>query len=202
MIRRLPLVPTILVALAAAAMIGLGIWQLVRANEKNALIERYAAAPQMPAIEFPTIPVGEDLPLFRRASGFCLQPVGKRVVAGRNRADEPGYVHIVNCRTGAEGPGMAVQIGWSKDPRAGGGWRGGPVRGIIAPDSEHRMRLVAADPAPGLQPSAMPAVESIPNNHLTYAVQWFLFAAIAVVIYLLAVRKRLSGEVRAPEGDQ
>ncbi|HNJ47416.1 MAG TPA: SURF1 family protein, partial [Novosphingobium sp.] len=32
----------------------------------------------------------------------------------------------------------------------------------------------------------------IPNNHLSYAVQWFLFAATALVIYGLALRKRLA----------
>lgn len=198
MIRKLPLIPTIIVALAVAAMIGLGIWQLGRAREKEALIDRYIAARELPAIEFPTMPIGEDLPLFRRATGICLQPVTKRVTAGQNRAGEPGYVHIVHCRTGAEGPGMAVQIGWSRDPQAGTGWQGGQVRGMIAPDSKYRMRLVAEEPRAGLQPSAMPSVESIPNNHRMYAVQWFLFAAIAVVIYLLAVRGRLRGKAEPP----
>lgn len=198
MIRRLPLIPTIIVAVAVAAMIGLGFWQLARAREKEQLIARYSAAPGLPQIAFPTMPVGEDLPLFRRATGNCLEPVSKRVVAGQNRNGEPGYVHIVNCRTGAEGPGMAVQIGWSKDPQAGSGWRGGPVSGVIAPDSENRMRLVANDPAPRLQPSALPSVEAIPNNHLIYAVQWFMFALIATVIYMIAVRKRLTGEKEKP----
>lgn len=203
MIRRLPLVPTILVAFAVAAMIGLGVWQLGRAQEKEALIAQYEAARALPPIDFPTIPLGdEDLPLFRRAVGFCLEPVGKRVVAGRNRAEETGYVHIVHCRTGAEGPGMAVQLGWSRDPQAGGRWQGGQVSGIVVPDSRHRMRLIAEQPGPGLAPSALPSVESIPNNHLFYAVQWFLFAAMAVVIYLLALRKRLIGEAPAPEEGQ
>ncbi|NBO00626.1 MAG: hypothetical protein EBV21_04095 [Betaproteobacteria bacterium] len=34
----------------------------------------------------------------------------------------------------------------------------------------------------------------LPNNHLSYAVQWFLFAFVALVIYALAVRKRLAGQ--------
>ena len=34
------------------------------------------------------------------------------------------------------------------------------------------------------------AIEGIPNNHLSYAVQWFLFALTALVIYVLAVRKK------------
>ena len=38
MSRKLPLIPTILVALAVAAMIGLGIWQLERRKEKEALL--------------------------------------------------------------------------------------------------------------------------------------------------------------------
>ncbi len=191
MIRRLPLVPTILVAFAVAAMIGLGIWQLGRAREKEELLARYAAAKNQPPIAYPTGPTLEPLPLFRWAAGYCLQPVSKRVVAGRSRGGEPGYVHIVTCRTGAEGPGMAVQIGWSKDPQAQARWAGGPVSGIIAPDSKYRMRLVVDGAAPGLQPSALPTMDSIPNNHRMYAVQWFLFAAIAAIIYGLAVRKRI-----------
>jgi cytochrome oxidase assembly protein ShyY1 len=52
------------------------------------------------------------------------------------------------------------------------------------------MRLVADGAAPGLEPSALPSPRSIPNNHLFYAVQWFAFAGIALVIYMLALRKR------------
>jgi cytochrome oxidase assembly protein ShyY1 len=42
-----------------------------------------------------------------------------------------------------------------------------------------------------LEPSAPPSIEQIPNNHRSYAIQWFLFALIAVVIYLLALRGKL-----------
>ena len=42
------------------------------------------------------------------------------------------------------------------------------------------MRLVAASPGPGLMASAPPSPETIPNNHFSYAIQWFLFAGIAV----------------------
>jgi surfeit locus 1 family protein len=52
------------------------------------------------------------------------------------------------------------------------------------------MRLVAATPGPGLMASAPPSPDIIPNNHLSYAVQWFLFAGIAVLIYGLALRQR------------
>ena len=190
MTRKVPFFATIVVAAAVAVMVGLGVWQLDRAQWKDGLIEQYRTASKMPPIAFPTAPQSEPLPLFRWATGYCMRPVSHRATAGENRSGESGYVHIVHCSTGAEGPGMAVQIGWSKDPNAKWQWRGGPVTGIIAPDRRHRMRLVAASAPPGLEASALPSIESIPNNHRLYAVQWFAFAAIALLIYALALRKR------------
>jgi len=189
--RRLPLVPTIVVAAAVALMIGLGVWQIERARWKEGLLARYAEAEQLPPIIWPTTPLADDqLPLFRHATGMCLKPAGQRAQAGENRAGEPGYVHILDCVTGAEGPGMAVEVGWSKNPNAKINWAGGPVSGIIAPDRHSRMRLVAAGAPPGLEPSAAPSLSMIPNNHRFYALQWFAFALIALVIYALALRKR------------
>lgn len=198
MIRRLPLVPTLVVAAAIAAMIALGFWQIRRGHEKDALLARYQAAQHLPPISFPTGPLRSDqLPLFRYAAGLCLKPVAKRSTGGRNRAGEVGYVLIVDCSTGAEGPGMSVELGWSRNPNVVVNWPGGPVSGVIAPDGKTRMRLVAATSPPGLAPSAPPSIEEIPNNHRSYAVQWFLFALIAAVIYVLAVRKKLTAEDKA-----
>ena len=190
--RRLPILPTLVVLVAVAAMIGLGIWQLKRAQWKEGLLAKYAEAERLPPIAFPTVPIGDaQLPLFRHATGVCLRVVGHRAVAGENRASEPGYVHILDCATGAEGPGMSVEVGWSRDPNAKVNWAGGPVSGIIGPDRRMRMRLVAASAPPGLEASAEPTLTSIPNNHRSYALQWFAFAAVALVIYVLALRKRL-----------
>ena len=191
MTRRLPLIPTLVVLAAVAIMIGLGVWQLQRAQWKESLLAQYAKAEQLPPIVYPTIPLKtEQLPLFRHATGMCQRIVGHRAQAGENRAGEPGYAHIVDCSTGAEGPGMSVEVGWSKNPNARVNWSGGLVSGVIAPDRRSRMRLVAASAPQGLEPSAAPTLSSIPNNHRSYALQWFAFAAIALVIYVLAVRKR------------
>lgn len=193
--RRLPLFPTILVGTAIAVMIGLGVWQLQRAQWKERLLARYAEAESLPPIVWPTTPLKEaDLPLFRHATGVCLRRVGARTVAGEGTSGEPGYVHIVDCSTGAEGPGMSVAVGWSKNPKAAVNWQGGPVSGIIAPDSRMRMRLVAGSAPPGLEPVAPPSLSSVPNNHRSYAVQWFLFAGIAALIYGLALRSRWKKE--------
>ena len=192
--KRLPLVPTIIVAAAFALLIGLGFWQARKAPLKDALIARYQQARTLPPIAWPTGPMVGEPPLFRRASGLCLQLVARRAVAGRNSAGESGYSHIVDCRTGVEGPGMSVDIGWSLDPAAGKGWTGGEVRGLIVPDKERRMRLVSAVGFAGLQPSVPPSPAEIPNNHRQYAATWFALAAAAVVIYVLALRRGWSGQ--------
>jgi cytochrome oxidase assembly protein ShyY1 len=196
MIRRLPLVPTLIVAVAIAILIGLGGWQLQRAVWKQQLLARYAAAERLPPIAWPILlPKGDDkLPLFRHATGVCLRPVGKIAIAGENRSGEPGYVQIVDCATGAEGPGMSVEVGWAKNPNARVQWPGGPVSGIIVPDRRTRIRLVAATAPTGLEPSATPSVESAspisPSGHRMYAATWFALAAAALIIYMLAVMKR------------
>ena len=50
--------------------------------------------------------------------------------------------------------------------------------------------LVADAPPPGLTANAPPDLSAVPNNHLAYGVQWFLFAGIAATIYGLALRRR------------
>ena len=199
MIRRLPLIATIVVITAVAIMISLGVWQMQRAKWKEALLARYAHAERLPPITWPTEPLrDEQLPLFRHATGVCLRPVGKRGIAGENVAGETGYVQIIDCVTGAEGPGMSVEVGWSKDPNAKVNWSGGPVSGTIVPDRRSRMRLVAASAPPGLQPSRPPEVSSVspitPAGHRGYAATWFSLAAIALIIYGFALRKRLREE--------
>jgi cytochrome oxidase assembly protein ShyY1 len=196
MTKRLPLLPTLFVAAAIVVMAALGMWQLRRAEWKERLLASYAAAEKLPPIAFPTVPLRDtDVPLFRYATGVCQRVAGHRAQAGENRAGEPGYVHIVDCATGAEGPGMSVEIGWSRNPNARFSWPGGPVSGIIVPDRKTRIRLVAASAPPGLAPSAPPAVASAsaisPSGHRMYAFTWFALAAAALVIYALAVRKRL-----------
>ena len=89
---------------------------------------------------------------------------------------------------------MSVEVGWSKDPNARFQWAGGPVSGIIVPDRRSRMRLVAASAPPGLEPSAIPSVETAspisPTGHRMYAVTWFALALAALIIYMIAVMKR------------
>jgi cytochrome oxidase assembly protein ShyY1 len=187
---RLPVMPTLLVALAVATMIGLGIWQLQRKEQKDALLSRYESAVGLPAVAWPTVPDAAALPLFRRSSLICVRVVNIETVSGSNAAGKAGFAHVASCQTDkAEGPDAIVAFGWSERPQSPK-WDGGPVNGIIAPYGAQRIKLVATDAVAGLELLAEPSPSQIPNNHLLYAIQWFIFATAATIIYILALRKR------------
>ncbi|MGN6059306.1 MAG: SURF1 family cytochrome oxidase biogenesis protein [Sphingomicrobium sp.] len=200
MTRRLPIVATILVLAVVAACIAAGLWNLQRAKFHQAELLQFQAASRLPPVAFPTAPTRDErLPLYRYATGNCLRIVNRRATAGENQAGEPGFAIILDCATGAEGPGMSVQVGWSKNPNATTPWTGGMVSGVITRDRRTRIRLVAASPAPGLEANGpvTPAVSVSPAQNRGYAFQFFSFAAIALIIYGLAVRKRLREEPKA-----
>ena len=189
--KRWPIIPTIIVIIAVGIMIGLGAWQLQRKAEKEALLARYNAADGLPAIAWPVVPDPRALPLFRRSTLTCVKVAKIESVSGSNRNGDAGFAHVASCQTGgAEGVNAKVAIGWSERPQSPS-WSGGLVRGIIAPDGVQLIKLVSTDPADGLQQLALPSPAQIPNNHFLYAIQWFIFAAAASIIYILAVRKRL-----------
>lgn len=208
MTRRWPLIPTILVVAAVAAMLALGVWQLGRSAEKERLVEGFRAAAGKPEIAFPAMAPVPDSAMFRRSSAVCVRVVGWQVEAGRAADGQPGNRHIAQCSTGAEGPGLLADMGVSSDPTAKTSWTGGVVRGVITTEPDHnslatrlagravplRPMLVSDAPAPGFKLSAKPSPDDIPNNHFSYAIQWFLFALIAAVIYVLALRKRWAAE--------
>ena len=213
-VRRVPIVATIVVALAVLLMVRLGFWQLSRLHEKEALLARYAANATLPPVALPALmPVGDDA-LFRRVGAECLSPASWSIEGGGSAGGRSGWRHIAHCRTGAEGPGIAVDVGVSQSDKALV-WGGGQVRGRLTwlPDHgsllgrmlgqvpAHTPMIVAETPAPGLAPSAPPDPATIPNNHLAYAVQWFLFAGVALIVYAVALRRR-RGPVAPPPGDR
>ncbi|MBH9538661.1 SURF1 family protein [Novosphingopyxis sp. YJ-S2-01] len=190
---KFPLVPTILVGAAVALMIGLGIWQLQRKAEKEALLASYAAAENQPPVSWQASLPPAEPKLYRRSSVNCIGVVGWQTVAGRSVDGEAGFAQIAECRTGGmEGPGAKVAVGWTERPEQPK-WTGGIVDGVIAPFGKE-IKLVSDSAVPGTKPLAPPSLEDVPNNHLSYAVQWFLFAAIAALIYVLALRRKQRDE--------
>lgn len=184
--KRIPVLPTLLVLAAVGYMIHLGLWQLQRLDEKQAMLARYEAAQaSRDEVRWPGSAAGVERVLYHRTQIECRSASGQTTLSGRNARGEAGLAHLVTC-SDAEGGTRQVVLGWSREPAAPA-WTGGKVTGWIAPGP----RLVADPPLAGLEANARPDPKGIPNNHLAYAVQWFLFAGVALVIYALALRGRV-----------
>ena len=196
--RRLPLIPTLVVAAAVATMIALGIWQL-RAPSGRRPARRLCrggdACRRSTSIRCST--GGRPLP------PLVLPPRARHLRRARRRARRPCRAQrratwsarsisspAAPARTGWPG-GIRVNAGWAARPDAArrlslGGivaGRLGVVDGGRADHAHRRQRRAAAR-----RRARRRASRSIPNNHLLYAFQWFFFAAAAAVIYVLALR--------------
>lgn len=205
---RWPFIPTIIVAAAVAAMIGLGIWQLQRKGEKEAQIALFTANRDKPAIAYPRFGPVLDEAMFRKSSANCFSVVGWKTSAGKDSAGRSGIRYIAECHGGGgEGPGLLLLAGIADRPDLKPAWHGGIVDGTIATEPDRRSliekifgkrtvlrpMLVTSSPVPGLRLPAQPSPKDVTNNHLAYAVQWFFFAAAAAIIYVLALRRKQPG---------
>jgi cytochrome oxidase assembly protein ShyY1 len=195
--RRLPIIATIIVGAAVAVMIGLGIWQLQRAAWKDRMLAELQAAQALPPVDLDAALAAGDAPpiAFRRARVTCAaREVTAAARAGRSLRGATGYSYFIPCRPGAGGLAGRLQInaGWSQAPNSLLRLNAdGPVEGRIGTaEAEGPIILTADTPIGPLAPSAPPAVDDIPNNHLAYAFQWFFFAATAALIFFLASRRR------------
>jgi surfeit locus 1 family protein len=212
--RWFPFFPTLLVVLSVGTMIALGIWQLARKDEKGALLATYRANLNAPPLaEFPIARPVPASAMFRTASVSCAPAGTPNIRGGKDRAGQTIFRVIMPCRLPGVAPGSAnplfhVDMGGTYDPQAKAVLLfDAPINGIVTtmpPEGSFIARmfrtapppdalLIAETAGPNMVPSAPPNVEDVPNDHLAYAIQWFLFAGFATLIYVLALRKRIKG---------
>ncbi|WP_073975469.1 SURF1 family cytochrome oxidase biogenesis protein [Erythrobacter donghaensis] len=100
--RRVPIFSTIVVIAAVLTMVGLGIWQLQRKGEKEALIARYEAAQAQRGFQFiePSAPEAA----YTKTIEYCADPAKHTVVAGRNAKGQSGWIHVVRCQISGPEP--------------------------------------------------------------------------------------------------
>jgi cytochrome oxidase assembly protein ShyY1 len=195
--------PTLAVAILVAIMVALGFWQLGRAHERDAAKERMIAHAQLPLIEYPySQPLREDL-LFRHLSATCTRVQSWETRGGEAVNGQSGWRHIATC-VSPRGTSFKADMGVGASPEGQPAWQGGKITGaaVRAPDVSgmgdrimHRqaprpLMVVAEVPAPGLLASRQPDPREETNSSWAYTGQWFLFALTALVIYVLALRKR------------
>ena len=201
--RRTPIIPTLVVMAMFATLVGLGVWQLQRREWKQDLIRQLEAAPKLPLLEpgdFLTAMTGAQSIQFRRAEMPCspgtVLPYDLR--GGSSAAGDSGYLVLISCRPNRKAPDIVAVAGWSQRPDA--------VRvplvvdtvfkGLVidrpygdAPDRP-RFMLIPDTAVPPLQVSQMPDPAGLPDNHLSYAGQWFGLAAALLGIYAVWLRRR------------
>jgi len=231
---RLSLWPTMFAVPALAVLIGLGVWQLHRHDQKTAFLGRIEAGLAAEPVRLPADIADPDQWDYRRTlvTGAFLHD-RELYLASRSHRGQAG-LHVVTPlrRTDADAAGdiILVNRGWvptdrrDRASRADGlpeeavtvsGILRRPVeRGWMVPDNEPDANLwfwvdlpamaeaagiapapsvileADVDPAGGALPIGGQTRLEIPNNHLQYAITWFAFAVILMVIYLLYHRRR------------
>ena len=225
----------LLTAVALAAFVSLGTWQLGRAREKRGLVAEFAAGGR-DTVEANGLDLG-GLPRYQRVRLLGAYDPSRQVLldnmpsaAGRpgyrvltplRRADGRGWVMVdrgwVPLGTTREAlPDVAVGTGERElsgvldvlpepglrlGPAAATGATGWPrvllfpteadLESALGLELETRIVLLDADLPDGYERSWRPATGFGPERHLGYALQWFAFAVVAVVIFIaLNLRRR------------
>lgn len=206
-----PVIPTILVGLAVAIMVALGIWQLQRKSVNEVLLRQVSANINKSAITYPELGPVDVSALHRRSSVTCLRVARWIEDAGIDNAGKTGTRYLAECVTGVEGPGALIVAGISNRPNQKVNWTGGLVEGVITTEPD-RQSMIAKLFGPKItlrpmlvsktglgnlrapEPPSLSKIRSKIANNGSYAVQWFLFAAAAAIIYGLALRKKMAGK--------
>lgn len=203
-------IPLLAAAIVAAVCVRLGVWQLERLAQRKARNATIEAAFRQPPISA-ELAMGDSSPRFRRvmASGRWNY-ARETAIALRTRNGAPG-VHIVTpMMLGDDETAILVNRGWVYSPDARTvdltRWHEGDRGEVIgyvdevppslrgAGTSLYVVALADSNAAPSAEASR-PARLAPPafgdrGPHLTYAVQWFSFAAIALIGAPLVVKRQ------------
>ena len=188
--QRVPVLTTLIVVAAVTTMIALGVWQLQRLEQKEAMLARYARVQALSSdVVWPRAASTAEAAMFRHSRVICERVLAQGATAGRNLSGTTGWAQTARCALNGGGE-ASIALGWTQAPVIQP-WAGGEIEGLVAPGEGGSVRLIAGKPPAGMQPLAPPDPRDIPNNHFAYAIQWFLFAGVAALIYAIALRKRM-----------
>lgn len=205
---RFRLVPTLVVLLLLAVLLGLGAWQLQRGAWKADLIKGYETQRVLPPLA--QVPESMEEGRYRRIAlrGHFLKGASIKV-RPRVRNGVMGYDRITPFLA-EDGKTILVLQGFEADTKetpevmeedAVRGWlRPFYPRGFMQPENRpgkgawywlEPERVAAYFHLPPLAPvllvaGPMPEKPDFPNNHGAYAATWFSLAFVLLVIYLRA----------------
>ena len=171
---------------------------------KQALIADLKAAQSLPPLEpgdYLRAMNGEASVQYRRAELPCSpgKVLPYDLKGGSSAGGVSGYLVLVSCRPNNRPPDIVAVAGWTRRPDAASV----PIavdtvfRGTIIEhpygkaEGRPQFMLIAENPVPPLAKPRLPEPGDLPDNHFSYALQWFSFAVVLAVIYAIWLRRRL-----------
>lgn len=198
--RRRDVVAGVIAVLVAAGCVRLGFWQLDRLHQRRARNAELAARLALPPVEISRQALADSVRQRRVVARGVWEYGAEQVWAGRSFEGTPGVALITPLRL-ADGSAVLVDRGWAPSPDAfhveHARYReaeSAVVNGIalLVPRGRGDVSTTAGgylpfviqrlepDPPRGL-PRRWPAPALDDGPHLSYAIQWFSFAVIALV---------------------
>lgn len=202
------LFPALLGVVGCAILIGLGIWQLQRLGWKEEMLAEIQSQIEAPAVELPQDPdismkympvtvsgttTGEEIDIlshtkdqgggYQIVSGFITDD-GRKIMLDRGyvpqeahhvkrgpvRLSVRGNLHWPDEKGSATPePNMQENVWFARDVPA--------MAKILKTDPVLVVASSVEGDAQGVEPIPV-AIQGIPNNHLSYAAQWFMLAAV------------------------
>jgi len=211
--------PALSTVVMLVVLIGLGLWQLNRMAWKQGLLDQIALAEAQSAIDLPETPAAfakiRLTGVFREDLWSLYGAQGRDTVQSTQMGAQ-----LLGVMDLASGGAVLVALGWvpglNVHPAAGPATIEGFIRpaepaGLFAARDDLRTRrFYSLDPATigaalgvklapytviAIGPAGLPdPARSLPrpaNNHFGYALTWFSFAVILIVIFTLHARKTL-----------
>jgi len=195
----------IVAVLAAAVCVRLGIWQLDRLAQRKAVNAALAARLALPVLEVRGGITGDSARLRRVTATGRYDFAAERSWPGRSFEGTPGVALITPLRL-ADGSAVLVDRGWVPSPDAfhvdHAAYRESDsvtVAGIARVLPRGRGDVAAAGFLPFVIEQQAPDTRGLPRRwpapafdngpHLSYAIQWFSFALIALVGTAVRIRR-------------
>jgi len=198
----------IIASVVAAGCVGMGIWQIKRLQQRRAVNALVAARWALPPLLIRDRSVSADSARQRRVTARGVYDyAAEKTWPGRSFQGTPGVALITPLRL-PDGSAVLVDRGWVPSPDAYhvdatryrepdtatiAGLALVPPRGRGDVETKGYLpfviQLETPDPARGL-PRRWPQPELSEGSHLSYVIQWFSFAAIALVGTAALLRSR------------
>jgi surfeit locus 1 family protein len=207
--RGYPFAATLLTLVMVPILLALSYWQFaIRLPWKTALIAQLEAAQSLPPVtaqDYFHAMLGEADLQYRHAEVDCrpgrvtpYDTKGGTSAAGGADGGTGGFLILVDCKGAAphRPPDLVVVAGWTLRPDkiatidVDTRFTGTLIEHPYGQEpGRPQFMLIPTTAVAPLAPSRIPTPGDLPDNHLSYALQWLAFAVTLVAVYFVYLRQ-------------